>query len=236
MAVAGERHWWYRSTRSLLRELFDREVGPTGPPSGLLLDAAGGTGAAGGWLTELAPTVLSDVDEFSIGFATEQHPGYVPVRADLNQLPFAEGSFAVVVCVTALCHRMNPDPGAIVSELARLTAPGGVVLLLEPCGPGLRRGHDDVTHTARRFTVGELSGLCRTAGLDVQVETAAYSFLVPPAWLLARLERGAPRSDLGRNESGLFGLFGWLAGLERRLLARRSVRHGLSAVVVARKR
>ena len=49
--------------------------------------------------------------------------------------------------------RMNPDPQAIVTEFARVTKPGGLVCLMEPGGKRLWRGHDDVTHTARRFSL-----------------------------------------------------------------------------------
>ena len=85
------------------------------------------------------------------------------------------------------------------------------------------------------LSVADLREMCTAAGLEVVTATGAYSFLVPPAWLLGKLERGESKSDVGRNESGLFGLFGLLAKLERRLLRRVSLPFGLSAVVIARK-
>jgi SAM-dependent methyltransferase len=234
MARASHAHWWYRSTRELLRQLLAEELATRPQPLTMLLDAGGGTGSAGSWLADLAPTTIADIDHFAVAYATQHHPGYRPVLADLNQLPFASGTFDVVLCVTALCHRMNPDPAAIVADLARLTAPGGVVILLEPGVPGLRRGHDVVTHTARRFAPADLAALCERAGLTVSRRTGAYAFLLPPAWVLARVERGEARSDLGRNETGLFGLFELLARWERRWLAARPLPTGLSSVVVAR--
>jgi SAM-dependent methyltransferase len=231
MAAAGERHWWYRSTRELLRQL----LGPHLAGATRVLDAGGGTGATGGWMTEFAPVVLADYDAFALEVAVEDFPGVLPARADLNRLPFAAGSFDAVLCVTALCHRMNPDPAAIVADFARLTRPGGIVAIQEPGGKRLWRGHDEVTHTARRFSVADLEQMCRAAGLEIVTATGAYSFLVPPAWLLGKLERGEANSDVGRNESGLFGTFAVLAKLERLLLRRRSLPWGLSAIVIARK-
>jgi SAM-dependent methyltransferase len=137
--------------------------------------------------------------------------------------------------VTALCHRMNPDPGAIVHDFARITRPGGVVCLMEPGVRRLHRGHDEVTHTGRRFSVGDLRRVAERAGLDVLRATGAYSFLVPPAAVLGLVERGAPKSDVGRNQSGLGGVLGSLAKLERRWLRRRNLPFGLSAIVAARK-
>ncbi len=233
MAAAGETHWWYRSTRALLRQLIephlDRSAGA------LHLDAAGGTGATGGWLAEYATTVNADFEHFALQVGEQDYPGYLGVRADLNHLPFAGGSFSTVLCVTALCHRMNPDPAAIVRDFARVSRPGAVIALMEPGGKRLWRSHDDVTHTGRRFSVGELKAMAEAAGLEVVKATGAYSFLVPPAWLMGIVERGKGKSDVGRNQSGLGGTLGVLAAWERRFLRRWSLPFGLSAIVIARR-
>ena len=232
MAEAGERHWWYRSTRMLLRQLIEPHLDGSADPRHL--DAAGGTGATGGWLTEHGPTVLLDYEQIALQAAVADHPGYRPVRGDLNHLPFRDASFSSILCVTALCHRMNPDPGAIVADFARLARPGAVIALMEPGGKRLWRSHDDVTHTARRFSVGELRELAEAAGLEVLTATGAYSFLVPPAFVMGLVEKGKAKSDVGRNQSGLGGLLGLAATVERRLLRRVRMPFGLSAIVIAR--
>lgn len=233
MAAAGERHWWYRSTRALLRQLLEPLLDRS--PDALHLDAGGGTGATGGWLTEFGTTVLADYETMALEVGRADFDRYLPVRADLNELPFADASFSTVLCVTALCHRMNPDPAAIVRDFARLIRPGGIVCLMEPGGKRLWRGHDEVTHTARRFGVRDLSTMAVDAGLEIVRETGAYSFLVPPAAVLGVIERGKQKSDVGRNETGLGGVMTGLARLERRYLRRFDVPFGLSAIAVARK-
>jgi SAM-dependent methyltransferase len=233
MAEAGERHWWYVSTRRLLEELIRPHLPPI-VASTRYLDAAGGSGATGSWLAQRAPTLVDDVDEQSVRFASSM-PGYLPVVADLNALPHPDDRFDGVLCVTALCHRMNIDPAATVRELARVTKPGGVVALMEPGIRGLRRGHDRVTHTARRFDRRELAALLSGAGLVVTRATGAYMFLVPPAAVLAVLERGRATSDVGRNESGLGGVLPLLARVERAVLARTNLPTGLSVIAIATK-
>ena len=233
MAANGESHWWYRNTRALLRQLIEPHLGHH--TEALHLDAGGGTGATGAWLTQNAPTVVADFDHFALEVAREDHPGYLPALADLNHLPFDDDAFSAVLCVTALCHRMVPDPGAVVRDFARLTRPGGVVALMEPGGKHLWRSHDDVTHTGRRFSIGELRSLATDAGLEIITATGAYVFLVPPAFILGKIERGKVKSDVGRNETGVGGLFGMLARLERRAMRRWSLPSGLSVIVVARK-
>jgi SAM-dependent methyltransferase len=230
MAAAGDRHWWYVATRQLLEQLVVPHLTPPTPQT-RYLDAAGGSGATGRWLAARATTLVDDVDEDSVRYASEA--GYRPIVADLNALPHPDETFDAVLCVTALCHRMNVDPARTVREMARVTKPGGAVALMEPGVRRLRRGHDRVTHTARRFSRTDLAGLLRGAGLDVVRATGAYAFLVPPAAVLAMLERGRATSDVGRNESGLGGVLPALARGERALLRRADLPTGLSVIAIA---
>jgi SAM-dependent methyltransferase len=233
MAENGERHWWYRSTRTLLKQLLEPHL--SGAAGSRCLDAAGGTGATGGWMTEHAPTVLVDFEPFTLEVAMTDYPGLLTACADINTLPFDDASFDLVLCVTALCHRMNPDPGAIVAEFHRVAKPGAIICLMEPGGgKWLWRSHDDVTQSARRFSVRSLRSIAEGAGLDVIKATGVYSFLVPPAYAMHIFERGSAKSDVGRNQSGLGGALGAVARMERRFLRRFNLPVGLSSVVIAR--
>jgi SAM-dependent methyltransferase len=234
MVAAGERHWWYRSTRSLLEALIAPHLLPVDATS-IYLDAGGGSGATGSWLADRATTVLDDFETVALQAAVRDHEGYRSVQADINRIPHPTSAFDAVLCVTALCHRMNPDPQAIVDEFARVTKPAGLVCLMEPGGKRLWRGHDEVTHTARRFSLAEMRSMITASGLDLVRATGAYSFLVPPAAVMGVVERGKNRSDVGRNEGGLGGVLGQLARIERGLLQRVSLPFGLSVIAVGRK-
>ncbi len=234
MVAASERHWWYQSTRSLLEMLAAPHL-PVMTSNTIYLDAGGGSGATGSWMADRATTVLDDFETVALQAAVRDHAGYRSVRADINHIPHRDGSFDGVLCVTALCHRMNPDPQAIVDEFARVTKPGGLVCLMEPGGKRLWRGHDDVTHTARRFSLAEMRSMVRSAGLDLVHATGAYSFLVPPAAVMGLVERGKNKSDVGRNEGGLGGLLGQVARAERAVLRKVSLPFGLSVIALGRK-
>ncbi len=234
MVEVGERHWWYRSTRTLLDGLVSLHLPPTDSNT-IYLDAGGGSGATGSWLADRATTVLDDFEPVALRAAVDDHAGYRGVQADINHVPHGANVFDAVLCVTALCHRMNPDPQAIVDEFARVTKPGGLVCLMEPGGKRLRRGHDDVTHTARRFSLAEMRAMVRGAGLDLVRATGAYSFLVPPAAIMGIVERGKNKSDVGRNESGLGGVLGQAARAERAVLRKVSLPFGLSVIAIGRK-
>lgn len=71
-------------------------------------------------------------------------------------LPFPDGAFDLVVCHTLLIH--VPDPAAVVAEMARVTAPSGIVLCCEPdnlagdvalLGSSLGTSDDDVIAIVR---------------------------------------------------------------------------------------
>lgn len=231
---ATESHWWFGATSRIIEQMLESDDYPIESTT-LCLDAGGGSGATSSWLARRSRTVLCEYEPVAIEAAVDRFPTYLAARGDINRMPFPDGTFQIAMCVTALCHEMNPDPAATVRELARVVAPGGRLVLLEPNHPRLWRGHDRITHTARRFTVDGLAALAERAGLRVERATAAYSFLVPPAAIVKLLDRNGSTSDVGRHQSGLGGLASRLASIERRWLRTHDLPFGLSAVVLATK-
>ena len=148
MAEVEDAHWWYRSTRRLLQQLLDPHL----PAGGRFLDLGCGTGATGAWLADRGELVGADFEPLALTLLRERHPGVAAAAADARALPFADASFDAALCVTVLCHRSIDSPAAVVGELARVVRPGGVVCLWEPGVRRLRRAHDRVTHTGRRFS------------------------------------------------------------------------------------
>ncbi len=228
MAEVKDSHWWYRSTRALLQDLLRDRL----KPGGRLLDLGAGTGATGAWLADHGQLVAADFEPLALTLHRERHPSSRVVACDARRLPFADESFDAVLCVTVLCHRSIDSPIDVVGEIARVLRPGGVACLWEPGVRRLRRAHDRVTHTARRFSRRGLADLLRANGLAVERSTGAYTFLVPPAALKAMLERGERSSDLDRNGSGVGGVLPAVAAAERRLLRRVSLPAGLSVVAI----
>jgi len=231
MAAMADRHWWYRATRHALDDL----LAPHLQPGGRVLDAGGGTGSTGSWLAAGHDLVALDPVAAALATYAGRAPGSHGVAGSLGALPFADASFDAVVCVTVLYHAAIDDPAAAVAELARVTRPGGVVVLWEPGVRRLRRAHDRVTHGARRFSRRDLARLAAGAGLEVERATGVYTFLVPPAAVKALVERGTTASDLDRADDGLHGVLPALARAERSLVRRVSLPFGLSVAVVARR-
>ena len=231
IAAAEDDHWWYRSTRALMAELLQPWLGT----DQRILDAGCGPGGNGAWLAQHGRVTGVDLAREALEFVRERRPATTPVLASAERLPFADAVFDVAVGITLL-YTVRDDVAAL-GELARVLRTGGTVLLLEPAFESLRRAHDVTVHGLHRYRREELAGLAERAGLRLQRSTYAYSFLAPPAVLLAVLERHGSQSadDTGSDveRRALDRVFAPLARAERRWLARHDVALGTSAVVVA---
>lgn len=232
IAVAETSHWWYGTTRALLAQV----LGPHLRVGGRFLDAGCGPGATGSWMAAHGDVVGVDVEPLALELYAEARPESRLCVASVDALPFADACFDAALCVTVLYHEGVVDPGAAVAELARVVRPGGTLCLMEPGIERLRRAHDRVTHTARRFSRKSLADLATEAGLTPIRATGAYTFLAPPAAAKAVLERGRTESDLDTSPGGMGGALTRLAAVERALLRRRDLPTGLSVVTVAAKR
>jgi ubiquinone/menaquinone biosynthesis C-methylase UbiE len=232
IASAEESHWWYRGTRSLIRQLLAAEL----RPGMRVLDAGCGPGGNSAWLTAENQVVGVDVSPDAVRLARERHPGMEVRQADIVALPFAEAEFDLALVITVLA--LVDDDALAVREVSRVLRPGGATFLIEPASPRLRRDHDAVTHIRRRYSLARLRELTEAAGLTVSRATYAYSFLVPAAaaltlWHRMKPSRLADHSDLERDRLGC--LFGCLAAAERKVLRNADIPFGLSAVVVAKR-
>lgn len=232
IAAAEDDHWWYRNTRALMRDLLAPWL--TAGTRLRILDAGCGPGGNGAWLDAHGTVVGLDRSADALRYVRARRPGTVPVRGSIDALPFAEGSFDVTTAITVVT--CVPDDRAAIAELVRVTRPGGAVLVMEPAFGALRRAHDKTVHSIHRYRRPHLAALLAAHGVRVQRATYVYSFLVPPAALLAAAERLRPHdaTDAGSDveRRWLDPLFARLAERERRWLARHDVPLGTTVAVV----
>lgn len=92
-----------------------------------LLDVGCGTGHYMARLAGLGYTVSGvDGSEEMLKHAKANNPGADIRRADVESLPFPDGSFDVVIAIEVL--RYLPDPSKCISEMGRVLKPGGVCI------------------------------------------------------------------------------------------------------------
>ena len=142
-------------------------------------------------------------------------------QGDAESLPFADGSFDVVTCRAAFHH--FPRPERVLAEMARVTAPGGRILVADLLGhedADKAALHDrierlcDPTHT-RSLPVSEFHALFAGAGLDLIREIPSKLDYEVESWI----DHGAP--DTGVRHEIVALMESTLAGDDAGLAVRR---------------
>src|SRR3954468_20792679 len=124
--------WWTDTFTEFLVETLRPRAGKR------ILDVGCGTGIAE---VSLARTRLSQVELFGVDLVVERVRAAADAArginarvsyaaADAKHLPFADSQFDSTYCVAVLQHIR--DVGRAVGELARVTRPGGRLLIVEP--------------------------------------------------------------------------------------------------------
>lgn len=226
-------HFRYVGLHALLEQAL-RRFAPEGPRR--ILDAGCGTGGLLTRLVHAGTCVGIDASELALGGARRR--GHTRLaRASVQSLPFAAARFDVVISVDVLYHRAVGDDAAALREFARVCRPGGCIVLVLPAHEWLRGGHDEVVHTARRYSRRMLRELAGKADLKVERLGGFYAALLLPALVHRWRSRRQPaRSDVLEVPRGLNRLLiAWLR-CEAWVLLRWGLPPGLSQFAVLRRR
>jgi demethylmenaquinone methyltransferase/2-methoxy-6-polyprenyl-1,4-benzoquinol methylase len=165
MTFGQERRW---------RRVVARIIGPR--PGVRVLDLAAGTGASSvPFASAGASTVACDFSAGMLAEGRRRHPGLTFVAGDALRLPFAEAAFDVVTISFGL--RNVADVPAALRELARVTRPGGRLVVLETSTPGAR----PLAAANRVYTNRVMPRLARLFSSD----PSSYAYLAESAtaWL-----------------------------------------------------
>jgi SAM-dependent methyltransferase len=225
-----DRHWWYRGRWAVVEALL---AGAGLPPEPRILDAGCGTGG--------------NLERFGrIGVATGVEPSPQAValcrerglprvhESPLEALPFDDGGFDLVAATDVIEH-IAAEREAL-TELRRVTAPGGTMLLTVPAYMWLWSPEDVKLHHQRRYTRPRLEQAVRGAGWEPRFATYFNSILLAPIALAKKLRRSDGDSgDLERTPALLDGPLSLPMRLEARLI-RAGVRlpAGVSIGIVCR--
>jgi ubiquinone/menaquinone biosynthesis C-methylase UbiE len=134
---------------------------------GRLLDAGCGPGLWTAFLQDGSHDVAGiDLSPEFIEAARQRHPGIDFQVASSRELPFADASFGGILAWYSLIHTPPEDLPEILTEFARVLAPGGSILIGFFAGePGESFAH--AVTTAYFWDAEALSELLDSAGFDV---------------------------------------------------------------------
>jgi SAM-dependent methyltransferase len=191
MLELDDRHWWYRGRRRIIRAELDRLPLPA---SARVLDAGCGSGRT---LDELSPygeVFGIELDPGAADVARARGRGEVVVGR-LEELPWEDGSFDLITCLDVIEH--TPDDRVTLSELRRVSRPGGYLLVTVPAYQGLWSTHDVANHHYRRYSRARLRAAARDAGWRVTRITSFNGLLLAPAAAVRLAERRRLREPNG---------------------------------------
>jgi SAM-dependent methyltransferase len=186
IANSEREFWWYRGMRKILFGLLDPLA--AGRKGARVLDAGCGTGFNAllcgerfGW--QVHPL---DLGWEGLQYAREMGLGRL-VQADLRALPYRAGAFDIVMSFEAIVHLQKGEEYGALREMARVLAPGGLLVLRTSAMDILRSRHSEFACESQRFTRERLVAAAERHGVKVRRCTYANSLLLPVAFAKFRL-------------------------------------------------
>jgi SAM-dependent methyltransferase len=198
--------WWYRGMRKMLFRLLDRYL--AGRPVRRALEAGCGTGYLS-WLLQNerhCPVVPMDISPNGLRYARAMGVER-PVQGDATSIPFASGVFDLVLSLDVLAQLVRGTETAAAREMARVLAPGGLIVVRTSALDILRSRHSAFIFERQRFTRRRLRELFEGAGFRVVRCTYANSLLLPVALAKFRLWEPLQR---GPASTGVEPVAPWL--------------------------
>ena len=219
-------YWWFRARTDLLHVVF----GPFLGSPRRTLDVGSADAPSVDWMRGDHPRVTLDL--FPDGLV----PGE-GVCGSAEALPFADEAFDVVAAFDVVEH--CEDDALAVSELARVLAPGGRMLLSVPAYQWAWSDHDVRAGHHRRYTRPALERVVEGAGLTVARSTYAFG-AVFPLFVAERARRRLqgrggqqPQSRLPQVSPRADKVLMGLSRLDHRLLRKRDLPFGSSIFLAA---
>jgi SAM-dependent methyltransferase len=163
--AAQTDHWWFQGRSELVKRLLARE----GSFEGLALDLGAGS-------ETLFPTAFEVV---KLDIVRPEGSLSSFVQGSALDLPFRSESFRAVGAFDLIEHVVAT--GELLAEVARVLAPGGLVLATVPAYQWLWSPHDERVGHVRRYERDDVSSLISAAGLRMAWCEHFYGFLIPPA-------------------------------------------------------
>jgi SAM-dependent methyltransferase len=206
IAKSERDFWWYRGMRKILFGVLDPLM--AGRTVRHVLEAGCGTGYFAqvcgkryGW--RIYPF---DIGQDGLRFARDMGIERL-VRADVRAAPYAARTFDLVMSLDVLVHLEKGEEYGTLRELARVLAPGGLLVLRTSALDILRSRHSTFVGERQRFTRARLVSAVERHGVKVRRCTYVNSLLLPVA--LARFRIWEPLRRLPPG-SGVAPVAKWL--------------------------
>jgi SAM-dependent methyltransferase len=175
-ARAEQQHFWFRGFRRFVTPLLDRAAG--GRRDLRILDCGCGTGNNLTLLRQYGTPAGIDITFSGLAYARRQGQRLV-ARASATALPFEAGAFDVVTSFDVIYAFDDEMAATALSEMHRVLAPGGHLVLNVAALPILRGNHSVLGGEVQRYTRTGLRGHLERAGFRVHRLTYTNAAILP---------------------------------------------------------
>jgi len=233
---AEANHFWYHGFRSYLLPVFAQAV--AGRSRVRALDVGCGTGYNLGLLARYGSVVGLDINQRGLTLARDI--GRPLVRASTERLPFDDATFDLVTSFDMMqCITTDREAAR---EMARVTKPGGVVVISMAALEILHGDHSEVWQEYRRYDRASARALVEQAGLRVERVAFMFAALFPMLLVSRGVQRLTRRFREVRDDTDITipaapvnAVLSGLLRVEAALSRRVGMPVGSSLLVVARK-
>ena len=192
-AEAGSTHPIDRASRELAIQSIEQFSGRRGI---LVLDV----GCSSGFILDEIRRRLPEVELIGSDYIAaplqtlaRRLPGVPLLQFDLRKCPLPNGMIDAITALNVLEH--IDDDRAALDHIFRILKPGGIAHIEVPAGPHLYDIYDEHLMHHRRYTLGGLQEMARTAGFDVLKATHLGAWMYPAfAWVKRTNRRLLQRS------------------------------------------
>jgi len=235
-------NWWFVSRRHILSALLKKHL-PRRSQTRKILDAGCGTGINLALLEQFGDVTGVDRSEEAIRFCHLRQAKDAQ-QGDLLNMPFEDQSFQLVTALDVLEH-IEDDEKAL-TEIARVCADDGHVLVTVPVYPMLWGEHDEINQHVRRYDPRRMLDLLEHNGFEIKHRSFMNTFLFPAAFLwrgYRNIKKAIfpPKDELARADNMhhmplMNKVLTWIFTTECPLVTGPGLPFGLSLVVLAQKR
>lgn len=202
-------HFWFRGKRGLIKTLLEKAHLPQ---KASILNIGAGTGDDLAVISGFGSVHAVDCEQKALD---RIDPALVTERrhCDATSLPYADGSFDVVVAFDVLEH-INEDRAAV-AEIMRVLKQGGALVFTVPAFGFLFSAHDRQLGHLRRYTKPMLRELMK--GKFTSIWMGYWMFTLFPLLAASRLVQREAR-QASTDAGPLNGVFSLALSLENALI------------------
>lgn len=185
--AVDQDHGWTQGMRTITHTLLAHHRYHDGP----VLELGCGSGIFLQEMQTRRPQQLCiglDRSGLALGYANDQLRTQRLTQADLQQLPFADGRFALVTALDVFDQQAVSLQQAL-QESWRILQSNGLLLLRVSAHPWLHGPHDAAYNTGRRYRRREVIATLHAASFGIERVTYANTLLAPPVILQRFLQR-----------------------------------------------